>query len=184
MALDIDGTGGVLGDVVTAIMEVDSTLKRMHGSGPIDHIDDDQLAAALVVPTVEQAGDVLLGYCTVIYLFVTLWRKAGADLGRPTLAAEGIARAVERLRFMTATVKPSVIPTMAALMTAAAIQISPDQWRAQYGQWRQEELSAVQVTAVLIAADINVTQRNPDAALRLIIDTLASGEERQQRDET
>jgi hypothetical protein len=84
---------------------------------------------------------------------------------------------------MTRTVVPSVIPTMAALMTAAAIQISPEQWRAQYGAWRQEELPAVQVTAVLLAADINVTERNPDAALRLVIDTLARAEERQERGE-
>jgi hypothetical protein len=92
------------------------------------------------------------------------------------LLTEVISGTVRRLRGMTRSVAPSTIPTMAAMMTAAAIETSPNGWRAQFGEWRPEELLAVRATAVLLAESINRTHDDPDAALRLIMDTLAKAE--------
>jgi hypothetical protein len=181
MGPDISGTRGDVGDVATAIMEIDSSLKRVHGTDAGQQRPD-ELAAGQVVPTVAQAREVLTGYCTVIYLFITLWRNASESSGKDLLA-EVISGTVTRLREMTRTVAPCTIPTMAALMTAAAIRASPDLWRAQFGDWRAEELSAVQATALLLAEGINRSADDPDAALRLIMDALASADEDGEDDE-
>jgi hypothetical protein len=116
------------------------------------------------------------GYCTIIYLFNTGWRKACEAHAKDVLA-EIVPGVIARLREMTRSVAPSAIPTMAAMMTAAAIEASPNLWRAQYGDWRPEELPALQATAVLLAEWVNNAHEDHDAALRVIIDTLAKAEE-------
>jgi hypothetical protein len=177
MGPDISGSSADAGDVVAAIMEIDSCLKRVHGgSGEIDEVTSGQ-----VVATADQARQVLIGYCTVIYLFITLWRSASESSGKD-LVAETISGTITRLRQMTRTVATSTIPTMAALMTAAAIEASPDRWREQFGDWRIEELSAVQATALLLAEGINSSANDPDAALRLIMDALTGAEEEAEGD--
>lgn len=120
-----------------------------------------------MVPALAQARAVLTGYCTVIYLLITWWRKASEASGKDLLP-EVISTTVARLQDMTRTVAPSAIPTMAALLTAAAISASPDRWWAQFGDWRPEELLVIQATAILLAEGINRTHDDPDAALRLI----------------
>ena len=90
--------------------------------------------------------------------------------GRQGPLAEIIPVIVSRLRLMTRNVAPSVIPTMAAMITASAMGISPQLWRCQYGDWRGEELTAVQATAVLLAEWINNIHEDDDAALRMIMD--------------
>jgi hypothetical protein len=179
MGPDISGSRGDAGDVTTAIMEIDSYLKRVHG--PAGQPMED-LVAGQIVPTEAQARQVLTGYCTVIYLFITAWRDASESSGKDLLA-EVISSTVARLRQMTRNVAPSAIPTMAALMTAAAIQASPNLWRAQFGDWRAEELTAVQATALLLADGINQSADDPDAALRLIMDTLTRAEEHGEGDQ-
>jgi hypothetical protein len=176
MGPDISGAHSDVGDVAAAIMEIDSFLTRIHGATGAGRPGLDGLTAGQVVPTVAQAREVLTGYCTVIYLFITFWRRAGEARGEDLLA-EVIFGTVTRLRDMPRTVTPSAIPTMAALLSAAAIGASPNLWREQFGDWRQEELSAVQATAVLLAEGINRSTSDPDAALRLIMDTLARAED-------
>jgi hypothetical protein len=176
MGPDISGARGEVGDVATAIMEIDSYLNRIHGTGAGSGQGGDELDAGQVVPTVTQARAVLTGYCTVIYMFMALWRKVSEDTGKDLLG-EVIFGIVTRLGDMTRTVAVSAVPTMAAMMTAAAIGASPDLWREQFGDWREEELAAVQATAVLLAEGINRAHGSPDAALRLIMDALTRAED-------
>jgi hypothetical protein len=170
---DISAAHAPAGDIATAIMDIDSTLRRIHAA---DEISSVGLAAEDMVETVQQARDVLDGYCTVIYLFLTMWRKT-AEVSGQDLVAEVIAGVVTRLRQMTRNVAPSAIPTMAAMMTAAAMEASPTLWRAQFGDWRPEELAAVQVTAVLLAEGINLAHEDDTAALRMIMEVLEQTEE-------
>jgi hypothetical protein len=82
-----------------------------------------------------------------------------------------------RLKVMTGNVRPSVIPTMIALVTACALGVSPNQWREQYGHgWYRDEIAALQLSALLLAEWINNLQDSPDAALRLVIDAYAATE--------
>ena len=126
--------------------------------------------------TAEQACDVLDGYCTIIYLFITMWRKA-AEASGADLLADVLPGVITRLREMTRNVAPSTIPTMAAMMTAAVIGASPTLWRAQFGDWQSEELAAVQAMALLLAEGINTAHGRDDAALRLIMEALARAEQ-------
>ena len=67
------------GDVVTAIIDVDSMLRRAHrpdGSRPAGP------DATLVVPTAEDAQNVLDGYCAIIYLFIKWFREAFEAAGK------------------------------------------------------------------------------------------------------
>lgn len=180
MALDISAAGTPIGDVATAIMDIDSTLNRVRGTGggPPDQqpARGENLAAGLVIHTIDEAREVLTGYCTVIYLFIVAWRKACEACGKDVLA-EIVPGIVDRLRIMTRTVAPSTIPTMAAMMTAAAMDASPDLWRAQFGEWRPEELDAIQATALLLAEGVNRAHDDPDAAVRIVLDALSRAEE-------
>jgi hypothetical protein len=170
---DIGAAHAPAGDIATAIMDIDSTLRRIHADagtrspGP---------AAEDVAGTQQQARDVLDGYCTVIYLFLTMWRKT-AEVSGQDLVTEVIAGVVTRLREMTRNVAPSAIPTMAAMMTAAAMEASPTLWRAQFGDWRPEELAAVQATAVLLAEGVNLAHEDDTAALRMIMGVLEQAED-------
>lgn len=84
------------------------------------------------------------------------------------------------LRHMTVDVAPSAIPTMVAMLTATALGLSPNQWREQFGEWQREETPALQATTALKAEQVNRAHDDRDAALRVIMDTLALAE-RQQR---
>lgn len=172
MAPDISAARAPAGDVAAAIMDIDSMLKRIHGSSGTGGTG----LAAQLVDTAEQARDVLDGYCTVIYLFITMWRKT-AEASGANLLADVLPGVITRLREMTRTVAPSTIPTMAAMMTAAVLGASPTLWRAQFGDWQPEELAAVQATALLLAEGINTARGRDDAALRMIMEALARAEQ-------
>src|SRR5437879_5716871 len=129
MGPDISGARGEAGDVITAIMEIDSFLKRIHGTGA-GRLELDEETPGQVVATAAQAREVLTGYCTVIYLFITLWRRASESSGKD-LVGEVISGIVTRLQDMPRNVAQSTIPTMAALMIASSISASPDLWREQ-----------------------------------------------------
>lgn len=169
------GADGPVGDVVTAIMEIDSRLKLIHGTAAPDELD-----AAQVVPTAEAARRVLDGYCTVIYLYVTWFCKSYEAGGKEATDALGeiVNVVVSRLRLMRKNVAAEAIPTMVALLTASALGISPQRWREQYEHdWFREELRAIQAMAVLLAEWINNLQEDPDAALRLVMDAYERAEE-------
>lgn len=173
MAPDISAAHAPAGDVATAIMDIDSLLRRIHAA---DGTGGTGLAAEQLIDTPQQARDVLNGYCTVIYLFITMWRRT-AEASGEALLAEVITGIVTRLREMTRNVAPSTIPTMAAMMTAAAVEASPTLWRAQFGDWRTEELPAVQATALLLAEGINRAHDDGTAALRMLLAVLDEAED-------
>jgi hypothetical protein len=76
-----------------------------------------------------------------------------------------------RLRLLKKAVAPSAIPTMVALVTAAALGSSPQRWREQYGHvWSGADVAALEATTVCLAEWVNTLEGSPDAALRLIMD--------------
>jgi hypothetical protein len=66
MALDMSAGRPGASDVSAAILEVDSTLKRINGTATSSHAD---LNEALVSSPAE-AADLLDGFCTLMYLFI------------------------------------------------------------------------------------------------------------------
>ena len=171
MAPNDSAVGTSIDNARAAIIQIDSLYKRAHGiSGAADGV----LNAALSTKT-DQARDLLDGYCTVINLFITGWREALPDHEMDVLAGL-IPVMVSRFRQMTTTIAPSTIPTMAAVMTAAAIGVNPNLWRAQFGDWQSEETLALQTTAVLLAETVNSAHGDVNAALRFIMDALVKAE--------
>jgi hypothetical protein len=171
MAPDDSAVGTSIDNARAAIIQIDSLYKRAHG---ISGVADGVLDAALSTKT-DQARDLLDGYCTIINMFITGWREALPDHEMDVLSGL-IPVMISRFRRMTTTVVPSTIPTMAAMMTAAAIDVSPNLWRAQFGDWQSEEIPALRTTAVLLAETVNNAHGDVDAALRFIMDALAKAE--------
>ena len=66
-------------------------------------------------------------------------------------------------------------PVLHRLTTAVALERSPGLWRASYGPARLEELMALERTILILAQEINSAYGRDDAALRMVMDTLASG---------
>ena len=142
MAPDDSAVGTSIDNARAAIIQIDSLYKRAHG---ISGVADGVLDAALSTKT-DQARDLLDGYCTIINMFITGWREALPDHEMDVLSGL-IPVMVSRFRQMTTTVAPSTIPTMAAVMTAAAIVVSPNLWRAQHSTLVAGQLSHATVQA-------------------------------------
>lgn len=180
---------GPVGDVVTAILQVDSRLRviirKIEALSADRDRDEPGTLDVPVAGTVQEARDLLDGYCTVVYVIVR-WacapdetadradgnRDGAADGGQP--AAEALAGIVAmlfyRLTALKRAVVPSAIPTMIALVTAAAMGTSPQRWRDQYGHvWSEGDVAALEATAVCLAEWVNRRQGSPDAALRLVM---------------
>jgi hypothetical protein len=197
-AVDALGEGPV-GDIVTAILQVDSRLKAIHrrieassrGAEPGDELAAVAgLAASTsrdalgpldvsVVKTAEDARELLDGYCTVVFVIVQ-WAVASRDASQ-TSAEDALADVLRmlfsRLRLLKRAVPPASVPTMIALVTAAAMEHSPQRWREQYGHvWSEGDVAALEATAVCLAEWANKLQGSPDAALRLVMDAFERAE--------
>jgi hypothetical protein len=180
---------GPVGDVVTAILQVDSRLKVIHrkieasssGEPPDELATTKGLAASssrdalgdldvTVLRSPEEARDLLDGYCTVVFVIVA-WACAAAG-DKPEDALSSVVHMLfARLRLLKKAVAPSAIPTMVALVTAAALGSSPQRWREQYGHvWSAADVAALEATTVCLAEWVNTIEGSPDAALRLIMD--------------
>ena len=162
------GADGPVGDVVAAIMEIDSRLRATRDADPRFELD-----SSLVTGPPDAAARLTDGYLTVVYLFMTWFCRSYEAGGRDRSDALGrvVAMLVSRLKAMPVNVRPSVIPTMTALVTACALEVSPNRWREQYRDgWYRDEVAALQLSALLLAEWINKLQESPDAALRLIMD--------------
>ena len=162
------GADGPVGDVVAAITEIDSRLRATRAGDPRF-----EPGSALVTDTPEAAAGLVDGYLTVVYLFMTWFCRSYEAGGRSREDALGrvVTMLVSRLKAMTVNVRPSMIPTVTALVTACALEVSPNRWRERYGDgWYRDEVTAVQLSALLLAEWINNLQESPDAALRLIMD--------------
>ncbi|GGP77000.1 hypothetical protein GCM10010278_64210 [Streptomyces melanogenes] len=81
------------------------------------------------------------------------------------------------MRMMPRSVGPEAIPTLAGLVVAAGTGLSPSLWRQQYGDWTEEEMTPLEVTAFLLAEHINRITNDTDFATRLITDALSRANE-------
>jgi hypothetical protein len=159
---DADGS---LGDIGQAIALVSSVLNQIHSSEPAGEPVWERIAAQ----SRQDINGLLTGVCTLIYVYMSALQKAYQTCGQDAVA-EVIPRVITGLRGIEQ-VQASAIPTMAALMTTAAMDQSPDQWRPRNGQWLPEDLTAIPATAILLAEEIS-TDDDPNAAVYLIADAI------------
>ncbi|MFC6881552.1 MULTISPECIES: hypothetical protein [Actinomadura] len=161
-----------IGDVGAALLLIDSRIKGFQSERP--EMDPEQhrlIDQFLRSFDSEGANDVLDGACTLIYLYVEWLRQAHEHLERDVIEYV-LPYVVGTMRMMTRSIEPETIPTMAGMMVAAAIGVSPTLWRRQYGPWLRAELIALEATVFLLADHINHITEDPDAATRLITDLL------------
>jgi hypothetical protein len=97
---------------------------------------------------------------------------------RPEDALADVVRMLfSRLRLLKRAVPSASVPTMIALVTAAAMEQSPQRWREQYGHvWSEGDVAALEATAVCLAEWVNKLQGSPDAALRVIMEAFERAE--------
>jgi hypothetical protein len=171
MAPDMSAARAPAGDVVGAILEIDSMLKKVNGTA---RAEDSDLGFPLVGSATE-ASDLLDGLCTLLELFVTAFRQA-CEVAAQDVLAETVPYVIDRLRGMRRGVQPEAIPAMAGLMTAAALGLSPSLWRASYGPWRREELPALERAVLVLAQEYNRAHHSEDAALRMVMDSVESAD--------
>ncbi|MBW8484762.1 hypothetical protein [Actinomadura parmotrematis] len=156
-----------LGDVGTAMLLVDAQLRRVRAGAPPREIDDRALRAF----DARGARDVLDGACTLIFVFVQ-WLRHAHGSGRQGVLAEVVPPVVRALRALPGSVRAEGVPTMAAMMTAAALDQSPTLWRRHYGPWTAEEITALEITAFLLADRVNALAGDAEAATRLVTELL------------
>jgi hypothetical protein len=119
---------------------------------------------------------VLDGTCTLIYMFMTWLRKAHEEHEKDVIEYV-VPSLVATMRMMPKSVRPEAIPMMAGLVIAAGIGLSPNLWRAQYGDWTKGEMTPLEATAFLLAEHINRITDDQDFATHLITDALSVGDE-------
>jgi hypothetical protein len=166
-----------VGDVAVALMMTDSRLRAVHAgksrTDPEQQELIDQFAASLGPSGLE---DLLDGTCTLIYMFTQWLRRAYEDHDRDVIEYV-VPNLVASMRMMPKSVRPEVIPTMAGLLVAAATGLSPNLWRRQYGDWTQDEMTALEATAFLLAEHINRLTDDQDFATRMITEALSRAED-------
>ncbi|WHM41522.1 hypothetical protein [Streptomyces sp. BPTC-684] len=161
------------GDVSAALMIIDSRLKQVHN----DKTETDPEQEALIDQFIASLGpkgasDLLDGACTLIYMFMTWLRKAHEEHQKDVFE-HVVPNLVAAMRMMPRSVRPEAIPTMAGLVIAAGTGLSPSLWRQQYGDWTEEEMTPLEVTAFLLAEHINRITDDADFATRLITEALS-----------
>ncbi|KAB8162468.1 hypothetical protein FH609_022085 [Streptomyces sp. 3MP-14] len=161
------------GDVGAALMIIDSRLKSFHagkdGTDPEHQAMIDQFTASL---SPKGARDVLEGACSLIYMFMSWLRQAHEDEDKDVIEYV-VPTLVSTMRMMPRSVRPETIPTMAGLVIAAGTGLSPNLWRLQYGDWTKEEMTPLEVTALLLAEHINRVTDDPDFATRMVAEALS-----------
>ncbi|WP_210583612.1 hypothetical protein [Streptomyces sp. GESEQ-35] len=162
-----------VGDVGAALMMVDSRLKAIYDSKTETDAEQQQLVDHFAASLGPAGADALLdGACTLIYMFMK-WLRAACEDHDKDVIEYVVPTLVATMRMMPKTFRPEVIPTMAGLLVAAGTGLSPNLWRAQYGQWTDAEMNPLEATAVLLAEQINRITGTDDFATRLIADALA-----------
>lgn len=161
------------GDVDGALMVIDSRLRAVQdgrtGTDPEQQKLLDQLTASLDLRGVH---DLLDGACTLVFIFMKWLRQVHEEHDRDVIEYV-VPSLVVTLRMMPRSVRPEAIPTMAGLVIAAGTGLSPSLWRRQYGDWTEEEMTALEATALLLAEHINRIAGDRDFATRMIGETLS-----------
>ncbi|MEU7424973.1 hypothetical protein ACGFX8_21635 [Streptomyces sp. NPDC048362] len=166
-----------VGDVSAALLMIDSRLKAVYDSKPEADPAQKQMVeqfAASLGP--EGVDEVLDGTCTLIYMFMR-WLRMACESHDEDVIEYVVPTFVATMRMMPKTFRPEVIPTMAGLLIAAGTGLSPNLWRAQYGEWTEAELNPLEATAVLLAERINrMADDDHEFATRLITEALSKTE--------
>lgn len=176
MSSSCDPQNAPAGDVGTAIMMIDSRLRRVHaGEAATDSEQQemvDQFAESLGP---EGAQGLLDGACTLIFMFMKWLRTTHEQVDKDVIEYV-VPTLVASMRMMPRSCPPEVIPTMAGLVIAAGTGLSPNLWRQQYGDWTEAEMTPLEATAFLLAEHINRIADDPDFATRLITEALSSAD--------
>ncbi|MCX4906518.1 hypothetical protein [Streptomyces sp. NBC_00878] len=177
MSSPCDPQHAPVGDVGAVLMLIDSRLKTIH-EGKTETDPEQQALMDQYVASLGPKGfnDVLDGACTLIYMFMTWLRKAHESQDKDVIEYV-VPTLVGSMRMMTKSVRPEVVPTMTGLVVAAGIGLSPNLWRNQYGDWTEEEMTPLEVTAFLLAEHINRITDDPDFATRMITEALSRSDE-------
>jgi hypothetical protein len=166
-----------VGDVGTALLYVDSLLTRIReGASQTDPKHRELVDEFFGSFSSEDAGDVLDGACTLVYLYMEWLRQAHEEQGRDVFESV-VPYVVGSMRKMTISIRPEAIPAMAGMLTASAIGLSPTLWRKQYGPWTEAEMNALEATLVLLADYINHLTNDETMAIRMIADIMESLEQ-------
>ncbi|MEU3526806.1 hypothetical protein AB0E62_23545 [Streptomyces sp. NPDC038707] len=164
------------GDVSGALMVIDSRLKAIYdGTTEVDPEQQqliDQFTASLGPKGIHDLVD---GACTIIYMFMTWLRMAYEDHDKDVVEYV-VPSLVASMRMMPKSIRPEAIPTMAGLVVAAGMGLSPSLWRKQYGKWTKEEMNPLEATAFLLAEHINQLTDDREFATRLISKALNKAE--------
>ncbi|MFF6794389.1 hypothetical protein ACVW0K_005244 [Streptomyces filamentosus] len=161
-----------VGDVDGALMVIDSRLKAVHDGRTGTDTEQQQLFDQLVASLdLKGVHDLLDGACTLVFMFMKWLRRVHEEHDRDVIEYV-VPSLVATLRMMPRSVSPEAIPTMAGMVIAAGTGLSPNLWRRQYGDWTQEEMTALEATALLLAEHINRITGDADFATRLIGDAL------------
>lgn len=161
------------GDVGAALLMIDSRLKAVYDGKSATDPEQQQLTddfTASLGPT--QAHALVDGACTLIYMFMQWLRMAHEDHDKDVIEYV-VPTLVASLRQMPKSIRPEAIPTMAGLVIAAGTGLSPSLWRQQYGEWTEDEMNALEATALLLAEHINRLTDDRDFATRMITKALA-----------
>jgi hypothetical protein len=105
------------------------------------------------------------------------WLRMAYEDHDKDVIAYVVPNLVATMRMMPKSVRPEAIPTMAGLLVAAGTGLSPSQWRKQYGDWTEEELTPLEATTFLLAEHINRLTDDPDFATRMVTEALSSADE-------
>lgn len=160
------------GDVGTALMVIDSRLARLRSDAARAEAEQEELLSQFFGSfDAESANAVIDGTCTLIYLYMR-WLREADEAQDGDVLEHVLPYVVGTMQMMKRSVRPETIPTMAAMMTAAVIGLSPTLWREQYGPWREAEPKSLEVTAFLLAEHINYLTKSDDTATRIISDML------------
>ncbi|CAM5407717.1 putative protein OS=Streptomyces alboniger OX=132473 GN=CP975_33595 PE=4 SV=1 [Streptomyces alboniger] len=177
MSSPYDPENAPAGDVGAALMMVDSRLKSVHGGGatndPVQQALSEQFVASL---DRQGATDLLDGACTLIYMYMTWLRQVHEDQDKDVIEYV-VPHLVATMRMMPKSIRPETIPTMAGLVVAAGMGLSPNLWRLQYGDWTGKEMNSLEATAFLLAEHINRVTDDPDFATRLVTEAMSLSEE-------
>ncbi|MGW1836835.1 hypothetical protein [Streptomyces sp. BBFR2] len=166
-----------VGDVGTALLMIDSRLKSIYDrtdeDDPEQRALNDRLAASMGP---DGADEVLDGACTLIYMYMQWLRRAHEEHDKDVIEYV-VPHLVATMRMMTRSIRPEAIPTMSGLLVAAALDLSPNLWRKQYGYWTEAEMNPLEATAFLLAEYINRITDDRTFATRLITDALTRADE-------
>jgi hypothetical protein len=168
---DVSGSETPAGDIATAIMHVDGLLRRAHAAA----VDSGQADAPPFLLSLDERRDAFDGICSLIYLFTTAFREAAEAEGEDVLA-EIVPELVRVLGYMKENVAPAAVPMMVAMVTAASLGMSPNEWRLRYGSWQPEDVKAVQATAMVLVEKFNSAAGSHDAALRMVMSIVERAE--------